>query len=164
VNNRSSRPEPTILNADDIARRRPDKSDKSYENREVSSGRRCPLPGSSHVPKGLPLTVSVGSCSPPCVCEGFEVCVHLTYSRHDGSFSGRCPIWPVLSASSMEEAREISSNLRKHLRDAVKSTKDPSLFTSEDFLKGFVAVFAKKNNFVNAHHIVWKKDRSKSDS
>jgi hypothetical protein len=57
--------------------------------------------------KGPHLGVSAGSCSQPCICDGYEVCVH-----HSDRGS-RTPMRPILSCESRDEAVKVARLLRR---------------------------------------------------
>lgn len=50
--------------------------------------------------------VAAYSCSPPCACDGFEVCLHHVEKGPVGGGSSG-PVWPILSCRTEEEAREV---------------------------------------------------------
>jgi hypothetical protein len=127
-----------------------------YERRDVYTGKSLnPVKNSHFLREPKPahnLAISVGFCRRPCVCEGFEVCLHFYHN------CGRSPIWPVLSARTEEDARQLAKDLRAHLRAAFpwsRNTEETPIV--EDLLQPSVAQFAKLHGFENVHHIVWRR-------
>ncbi len=96
------------------------------------------------------LLVSIAECRRPCVCDGFEVCLH---HHSDGCKS---PVWPVMSAASLEEARVYAARLRAFSR--VYNPDDfnydaPHVDGSNVLLKDWIAA----QGFVQRNRVVWGK-------
>ena len=88
--------------------------------------------------------VAAFSCKPPCVCDGFEVCLHQLHE------CGQCPIWPVFNAGSEEEARKIQGDVVKFAR-----TLDPAASQYQNTKA--LEKWALENGWSKTHHVVWKK-------
>jgi hypothetical protein len=94
------------------------------------------------------LLVSVGSCSPPCACDGWEVCLHY----HDRT--SKIPVWPVLSADSEEGAREVARQLRafarQHEPDDFQGLPDPAFNGSR-----LLGEWLQSIGYERRTHVVW---------
>lgn len=119
-----------------------------HESRGMN-GRLVPLDSRRDAfnPRGCEFRVTASSCRRPCVCDGFEVCLHL-FHRH-----GRGPIWPVFSARTKEEARAIQG---KVLRFA--STLDPK--ADQELITKALEAWALATGWSKTHHVVWSRIRS----
>jgi hypothetical protein len=108
-----------------------------------TNGRMMNLHRPPHALKVHEFRIAAFSCKPPCVCDGYEVCLHLLHPHGQG------PLWPVLNAASVGEARAIQAQL---LRFA--STLDPS--AEVELLTAALEAWARANGWEKTHHIVWR--------
>ena len=88
--------------------------------------------------------IAAFSCSPPCVCDGFEVCLHLLHE------CGQGPIWPVFNAATEQEARAIQRQLVRFA-----ATLDPG--ADSELLQLALEAWARVHGWERTHHIVWRR-------
>ena len=107
--------------------------------------------------------ISARPCDPPCVCDGWEICVHLFHG------SGRIPGRPILSARSEEEKMEIVRGLQEALQPLVllafrpaDGKEDPE--HTPNLIDSLVATWAWGNNFRPDHRVVWPRGPEWLDS
>ena len=108
------------------------------------NGRKAPLFRKPHEPRIHEFRIAAFSCTPPCVCDGYEVALH-----HLSPY-GSIPIWPVFNAASAEEAKAIQARL---LRFA--STIPPEV--DDDKLVAALEAWALANGWARTHRVVWRR-------
>jgi hypothetical protein len=103
------------------------------------------------------------SCSPPCVCDGWEVCVHLFHR------SGRIPCQPILSARSENEKMEIVRGLQTALQPLTllafsppRRKRDPERWT--DVIIPLIKDWAHAHDFRPDHNAVWHRSPAWMDT
>ena len=101
------------------------------------------------------LLVAAYSCKPPCVCDGFEVCLHHIHPH------GRSPIWPVFNAASEQEAQEIQARLVRFAASIDPEALRRGYPREGDFLTPLLEAWARLHGWTKTHHIVWRRETGK---
>jgi hypothetical protein len=96
------------------------------------------------------LGVTANQCRRPCVCDGYEVCVH---SMDRGN---RTPHWPVFSCETEKEALEVAKLLRRCCEAWQAEGLAEDAHPGDDITERLEKI-ARRLGYRRDHHIVWHK-------